>query len=263
MVRRIGALAVLIFASCHAMRGDERPLSPVESCRYCCQQAFDACKLDSDAFPMARCPPRQRECNNACDQGDQNEMCVVETNRQLAATAPKQLPAPVATARTEPSERGACDNEGTWKLTVEAAHGESRGCVGVESIPKQVSFRIERKHKEYALRDLSPEPGWTDAFSIQNEPDRCLVTLRRDNHRDKERLRVIEVKLAGQGGAVSGTFHYEEATIPRVCALESKVVGSVVVAAPPRPAPVPATPPTRTAPTPRPGGEKAPTERAP
>src|SRR5204862_7307349 len=107
-----------------------------------------------------------------------------------------------------------------------------------------------------ALRDLSPVPGWSDAFSIQNEPDRCLVTLRRDNHVDKERARVMEVKLAGQGGAVSGTFRYEEVTVPVKCALESAVVGTVVAPAA-RDAQGTGAPRTPLPPTPRPG-EKAP-----
>ena len=256
MPRPLFVFALLALASCHdTLRADDKPQSPREMCRVCCQQAFDACRLDSDAYPAARCPPLLRECSVACDAGDENEMCVVQTNRELAAHAPKQLPPPVATARTEPTERGACDAEGTWRLTVETAQGNSAGCTSLSSIPKQVSFRIERKKKEYALRDLSPAPGWSDAFSIQNEPDRCLVTLRRDNHADKERLRVVEVKLAGHGAAVSGTFRYQEVTVPARCTLESVVVGEVVAPVP-REAQSPGVPHNPPPPAPRPG-EKA------
>src|SRR3989442_360078 len=144
MMRPLFVIALFALASCHNLRADDKPQSPHEMCRLCCQQALDACRLDTDAFPAARCQPKLRECNVACDAGDENEMCVIQTNRELAAAAPKQLPPPVATAHAEPGAHGACDDEGTWKLTVETAHGETAGCTSIESIPKQVSFRIER-----------------------------------------------------------------------------------------------------------------------
>lgn len=232
MLRHFVALLAVVGAGCHPLHTDDRPPTPIEVCLNCCGQALDACKLDTDEFPMARCPPKYQDCTAACNKGDENEMCVIQTNRQFAAMARKRA---ASAPPTEPIRRGACDNDGTWKLTVAAAHGEAGGCVGLDSIPKQVSFRIERRQSDYAVRDLAPVPGWHDAFSIDDEANRCVVTLRRDDTRDAQRPRALEVRLTEQRGAVDGTLRYAESGASSTCALESSVAGTVI----PRPEPPP------------------------
>ena len=130
---------------CHGVARDTKALTPTAMCTVCCQQANDACKMDSGLYPAAICPPKLRECTAACETGDENEMCVVQTNRELAANAPKPG-APAAAKAAAPVKRGECDNKGTWTLQVAATQGQSKGCAALDSIPKQVSFRIGRSH---------------------------------------------------------------------------------------------------------------------
>ena len=246
---RLLSLLLLAAASCHALR-DDKPMSPDEMCRYCCQQALDACKMDTDQFPMARCPPRYQECTGSCAKGDENEMCVVQTNRKLEAIAPKAKPLlpPVAAVKAPPpARRGACDQDGLWKLTIGEAHGAGLGCTGLKTIPAQVSFRVGRKQDEYVLRDLLPAPGWSDAFTIDSQPEQCVVTLHRDNQSQSERPRAVEVKLTEAKGDIHGSLRYTEAQPPATCDLEAPIVGKLMLIpsqALPSQAPPPPPPPT-------------------
>lgn len=251
------AFVIVCLAACHPLHTDA-PLTPNAICRTCCAQAFDACRLDTDAFPMARCPPKYRECTLACDQNDDNEMCVVQTKREVAAAQAKSAAPPAALVKTEPERRGECDSKGTWKLTIAAPAGEARGCTALAAIPKQVTFRIARRRGEYALHDLTPAPGWTDAFSIDNSDDECSVEISRTSQADPRRPRAIAVRLTERDRAVTGSFRYEETGQAQPCTIEAAVTGSVT---PPPPEPLPPPPPPMPPPSvvqpPRPGSGDA------
>lgn len=251
-MRPVG-IAALIFVSvvaCHGWRADTRAASPGEYCRTCCLQMQDACKLDSDR-PGYYCPRQFDECSKACADNNENEMCVIDTTRKFAASAPRPIvasrpaPAPVASMRVMTPERsGECDKQGAWTLTLADARGRTKACVGLKSLPRDVSFRIERKREEYALRDLVPAPGWTDGFTVENQADRCAVTLVRTRAGGGEAPRTISIALTARDGKVDGTFRYvEEVAKPAVCELESKVSGSVEPPAPSPPSPAPPPPP--------------------
>jgi hypothetical protein len=243
----------------------------------------DACKLDSD-HPSYYCPRGQQECVTACAENDEHENCVVQTNRQFAATAPKPLakPTPPPTTATQQasagpaiaavhkvpeSSRGECDNQGTWNLKIGDATGHAVGCTGLSAVPRDVSFRIERQKDLFALHDLIPAPGWQDGFSVENHEDVCVVTLTRDNHSDAERPRTMLVQLAEKDGKVTGTFHYREDMLqPIDCRLDALVSGVVHAPAPraappiaPQPPTMQAVPQTPSPGTPHVGGGVAPT----
>lgn len=259
---------LMLFAGCHTLRSDDKPMSAGDTCRNCCQQSEDACKLDSD-HPGYYCPKAKEECITACNANNENEMCVVQTNKQFAASAPKQMgPAssdatasgsangatangaaangasangsapPVAAVHPAASAaRGECDNRGTWNLRIGDSQGHAVGCAGLGDVPRDVSFRIERQRDQYALRDLVPAPGWQDGFAVQNHDDVCVVTLTRDNKSDADRPRVMTVQLSEKDGTVQGTFHYREnLRQPVGCQLDALVTG-VVEAEAPRAAP--------------------------
>jgi hypothetical protein len=246
-------LAVLLASGCQSYfardsKPDSRPTTPSAMCNNCCAQAFDACKLDISEFPAAICPPRFQECKTACESGDENEMCVIQTNRELASHAPA-VPAGGAPVARRPAPRiwqGQCDHKGTWSLSIAAASGNAKGCTALASIPKEVSFRIGRRRDVYVLYDLAPVPGWNDAFTVENSDKECVVTLQRDNRTDPGQSRSLAVKLKEHDRAVSGTLSYGEANQPAGCALDAQVVGSVVppppTAAPPAPPAVTTTP---------------------
>lgn len=237
---------VLLVAGCHFFRPDDKPTSPIEMCHACCQQAKDACKADSD-HPGYYCPRDYQECVTACDSGDENQMCVVQINRQLAAKAPKPAPAaapqdhqqpPAAVAKAPPpAKRGECDSQGTWKLIIADAKGRGAGCSGLGDVPRQINFRLQRKSDAYVLRDLIPAPGWSDGFTVTNQSDSCVVTLTRENRVDADHPRTISVALNEVGGNVTGTFHYSEEMLqPAACTLEAPVSGALI-SPPPRPSP--------------------------
>ncbi|HEY1584065.1 MAG TPA: hypothetical protein VGH63_00185 [Polyangia bacterium] len=241
---------LLALAGCHGWRSDrDRAVSPAEYCLVCCAQARDACKMDSDHTGYY-CPRDYQECVNACADNNENQMCVVETNRKFAATAPKPIAATAAEAKvttaqrvTPPDAHGECDVKGTWSLTIDDASGHGNGCGALDKVPRDLTFRIESKHSEYALRDLAPQPGWDDRFHVDNRADQCGVVLTRDNRSDGERPRTMTIELTERGGAVTGIFRYVE-TMPKpaLCELEAKVRGKVAApapqAAPPQTAPV-------------------------
>jgi hypothetical protein len=250
-MRRMIALW-LVLAGCHHLRGDDKPLSAGDYCKECCQQQSDACKLDSD-HPGYYCPRQQQECVTACAESNENEMCVVQTNRKYAATAPKPVVATAAPAAQSPPvaavhrpaevQRGECDNRGTWNLKIGDAKGHAVGCAGLGQVPRDVSFRIERQKDVYALRDLIPAPGWQDGFAIESHEDVCVVTLTRDNKLDGERPKLMTVQLTEKDGNVQGTFHYiEQMKQPIDCRLDAMVTGLVEAPAP-RPAPPQQLPP--------------------
>lgn len=244
------ALAGLV-AGCHAMAHDREPLTPTAMCAHCCSQALDACMTTDGESVAATCPPIYRDCAAACDSGDENEMCVVLTNREMASSRPKPLllaPAPPPL----PKLAGECDQKGTWTLDVAHTDGEAKGCAELAAIPKTLRFRVGRRHDAYVLYDLSASPGWTDAFSVENGPDACVVTLRRDNRTEPDQPRSLALKLKAHKGDVSGTFSYEEPNRPDGCALAAPIVGTVMAPPVVRPAapptwPPPPPPPPRTA----------------
>jgi hypothetical protein len=249
---RLGSLLVLLGGACHSARYDAAPASPTQLCRACGQQAQDACKLDTDR-PGYYCPRDYQECAAACDAADENQICVVQTRPRVAATAQApahEAPPPVAVAKTAPSARGECDNSATWKLEIVDVKGRAGHCTALDEIPRQVSFRIERRHDEYALRDLVPAPGWSDGFAIANKPDECGVELRRDHDGDGARPRHMSVVMTEKDGEVIGTFHYiEEMPKPAACELDAKVTG-ILIAPAPRPAPPQQTTPSKPPPQP-------------
>src|SRR3954451_42114 len=118
---RAALVACLLLCACHWTRYDARPSSSTGLSNACCQQAQDACKLDTDR-PGYYCPRDYQECVTACDAGDENQICVIQTKRQLASTAPPPhaiaaTPArpAAAVAKIAPTARGECDNKGTWE----------------------------------------------------------------------------------------------------------------------------------------------------
>jgi hypothetical protein len=257
-------LVPLLLAGCHHVHlGNNKAMSATEVCNECCQQHADACKLDSD-HPGYYCPQAQQECITACADNNENEMCVIETNKQFAKTAPKQLapqasngPPVAATHKVPEAMRGECDNRGTWNLKIGDTRGHAVGCAGLGDVPRDVSFRIERQKDLYALRDLLPQPHWQDGFAVENHDDVCVVTLTRDNHSELERPKLMTVQLTEKDGNVTGTFHYrEEMKQPIDCNLDAQVSGFVEAPAPrnapPMPimqtAPAPVAPPTQTGP---------------
>jgi hypothetical protein len=256
----------LVVVGCHGWRADEnRNVTPGEFCRTCCQQAQDACKMDSDR-PGYWCPRDYTECVGACAENNENQMCVVETNRRYAATAPKKLPEtaapptpatpmPNATASAAPSKDepgGECDAKGIWNLIIDDTSGRARSCDALDKVPRDLTFRIEQKHHEYAIRDLAPQPGWEDEFHIDSRADQCAVVLTRDNRSDSERPRSMTIELLERAGQVIGTFRYVE-TMPKpaTCELEARIIGQVATptpqAAPPQSTspPRPVQPPER------------------
>jgi hypothetical protein len=250
---------LLLVSGCHLLRPDAKPASPDEVCRTCCQQTQDACKMEND-HPAYYCPRDFQECVTACGANDENHMCVLETNRQFAKSAPKPMlpPAPagpaVAIASVSPTgllARGECDSRGLWNLTIGDAKGRGAGCDGLRALPRDVRFRIERQKDVYTLRDLVPVPGWEDGFVVENHPDLCQVTLTRAYNGEGERPRVMTVQLSEKDGNVEGTFTYrEEMPRPATCELDAQVTG-LVEALPPRPAPLPSPPPLPPQPQPR------------
>jgi len=242
------ASLLLSFGACHATRYDQKATSPTQMCRACCQQAKDACMLDGDR-PGYYCPRDYQECVGACDSGDENQMCVIQTERQQASRAPHPIvtaPAtsapPAAVAKTAAAARGECDNRGTWELIISDAKGRAASCSALGEIPRQVTFRIERRRDEFALSDLAAAPGWSDAFSVENKPSECGVTLTRDNGTDAARPRRMTVTMTERNGEVLGTFHYREALPkPAECELDATVTGMLIAPAP-RPAPAPTEP---------------------
>ncbi len=255
--------ALVALVGCHGWRSDQdRAVSPGEYCRGCCQQAKDACSMDSD-HPGYYCPRDYKECVDACADNNENQMCVVETNRKFASTAPKPVAAPEARATTtaprvtSTEAHGECDVKGTWSLTIDDASGHGKGCGSLDKVPRDLTFRIESKHHEYALRDLAPQPGWDDQFQVDNRADQCGVVLTRDNRSDGERPRTMTIELTERGGAVTGIFRYVE-TMPRpaVCELEAKVRGNVA-------APAPQAAPPQTQPMPPPPRPQMPTSSPP
>ena len=139
--------------------------------------------------------------------------------------------------------RGECDNRGTWELIISDAKGRGANCTALDQIPRQVTFRIERRRDAYTLDDLAPAPGWSDGFSVDNKHDECGVTLTRDNYVDSERPRRMTVMMIEKNGEVAGTFHYrEELPAPAACELDATVTGMLIAPAP-APAPPPAAPP--------------------
>jgi hypothetical protein len=244
---RRAIVACLLFSACHWTRYDAKPTTPTQMCHACCQQAQDACKLDND-HPAYYCPRDYQECVTACDAGDENQICVTQTKQKVATTAPPPhaiaaaKPA-AAVAKVAPSARGECDTRGTWQLVISEAKGRGASCTSLEQIPRQVSFRIERHHDEFALDDLAPAPGWSDGFSVDNAHDACGVTLTRDNAVDAERPRRMTVTMTEKNGEVLGTFHYrEQLPMPAACELDATVTGMLIAPAP-APAPPPAAPP--------------------
>ena len=256
-LRRCFVSLALLVAGCHGWRGESsRSMTPGEYCRLCCQQAQDACKMDSDR-PGYYCPRDYQECIGACADNNENQICVADTNRRYAATAPKKLPEsaapttpatpmPNATAAAAPplhEHGGECDTKGTWRLVIDDTSGRAKSCGALDKVPRDLTFRIEMTHHEYALRDLAPQPGWEDVFHIDNRADQCAVVLTRDNRSDSERPRSMTIELIERAGQVIGTFRYVE-TMPKpaVCELEAKVSGNVA-APPPRAAPPQSMPP--------------------
>lgn len=246
--------SLVVLSACHATRYDQRANTPTQMCHACCQQAKDACVMDSDR-PGYYCPRDYQECVTACDDADMNQICVVQTRPKIAAHA---APSPAAAAPATPGrasavaktdeKRGECDNKGTWELIISEAKGRAANCAGLDELPRQVSFRIERQKDLFALSDLAEAPGWSDAFSVANKPDECGVTLTRDNATDAARPRRMTVMMTERQGEVSGTFHYrEELPKPAACELDATVTGMLVA-----PAPRPAPPQQLPAPQPRP-----------
>jgi hypothetical protein len=259
-------LALTLVAGCHELRGDNKPASPGDVCRECCQKAAEACRLDSDR-PAYYCPGQQQECVTACAQSNENEMCVIETERQFATRAPKPLVAASAQASGPPvaavhrvaeTSRGECDNRGTWNLKIGDTKGHAAGCAGLPSVPRDVSFRIERRRDLFALEELVPAPGWQDGFSVDNHEDVCVVVLTRDNHADAERPRRMVVQLSEKEGKVVGTFHYRENLLQPVdCELDAVVSGIVIAPAPRAAPPLPPLPlPSPVQQSPTPGGPR-------
>ncbi|HEX4460728.1 MAG TPA: hypothetical protein VIA18_22270 [Polyangia bacterium] len=252
-VRRHSFGAALLLAvaacSCHGVMRDNKALTPTAICDNCCQQAYDACKMDGGGSPAAVCPPKLQECTTACESGDENEMCVVQTNRELAANAPKQAAAPPAVAKvTAPATRTECDNKGTWSLKIADAQGQSKGCAALDSIPKQVSFRIGRNHEGYVLFDLAQVQNWTDEFNVASGEQQCEVVLSRNNKVDDAHPRALTVKLTERDHEVSGTLKYAEANQPNGgCSLDAAVSGTVAAPLPapsvPQSSPAPPAPP--------------------
>jgi hypothetical protein len=250
-MRRSCSLAALLLVSCYATRPDT-PLTPIARCRYCCAQMLDARKLDDRRL---RDPPQQNECAAACEAGDENEICVAQTNRELAATAQRSAPAPVAKAKTVAEQRGECDHPGVWQLAVAEARGQGSGCSPLDAVPAQVSFRIGRRRDGFVLYDLTPAPGWTDAFSIENGELACVVVLRRENRAPAERPRTLAVELTERDRVVTGQLRYREPSPTAACALVASVTGSVL---PPPAAPSPPPPSTMLAPAAAPTGRQRP-----
>lgn len=246
-------IACLVLVGCHNWRGDAKPLTQTETCNMCCQQAADACRLEND-HPSYYCPRGQQECVAACAAGNENEMCVIQTNKQFARTAPAQMSTPgTAQANNGPpvaavhhvaaAAHGECDNRGTWNLKIGDAKGRALGCGGLSEVPREVTFRIERQSDLYALRDLVPAPGWQDGFAIEDHNDVCVVTLTRDNRTDTERAKLMTVQLSEKDGKVTGTFHYrEEMQQPIDCKLDALVSGYVEAPAPRALPPMPSPP---------------------
>jgi hypothetical protein len=246
-------IVCLALVGCHNWHGDTKPLTQTESCNWCCQQSADACRLEND-HPSYYCPRGQQECVAACASGNENEMCVIQTNKQYAKLAPKPVAAGTAQASNGPpvaavhhvaeTARGECDNRGTWNLKIGDAKGHAVGCGGLTEVPRDVTFRIERQKDLYALRDLVPAPGWQDGFAIEDHADVCVVTLTRDNRSEPERAKLMTVQLSEKDGKVVGTFHYREEMLqPIDCKLDAQVSGFVEApaprAAPPMQLPVP------------------------
>jgi hypothetical protein len=251
-----------LVAGCHAMAArDREPLTPTATCGRCCSQTLDACLMTDGAAVSATttadgrasivCPEAYRECTVACDSGDENEICVVQTNRALASSRPKPLlvsPAPPPA----PKLAGECDQKGTWTLEVAHTEGRAKGCAELAAIPKTVRFRVGRRSDAYVLYDLAATQGWSDAFSVENHANECVVTLRRDNRTKPDAPRTLALKLQEHDHAVSGTLSYEEANRPDGCALEAPIAGRVVPPPLVRPAappywPPPPPPPIKTA----------------
>jgi hypothetical protein len=245
-----GALvACLLVGACHWTRYDAKPTTPTQMCHACCQQAQDACKLDTDR-PGYYCPRDYQECVTACDAADENQICVIQTRPKVAATA---TPARASTAhpaaavtKIAQTARGECDNKGTWELVISEAKGRGANCTALDQIPRQVTFRIERHQDLFALDDLAPAAGWNDGFSVDNKHDQCGVTLTRDNHVDSDRPRRMTVMMTEKNGEVMGTFHYrEELPMPAACELDATVTGMLIAPAPAAPPPQQLPPPPR------------------
>ena len=251
----IAGLAVcFVLGGCHNWHGDTKPLTQTETCNMCCQQTADACRMEND-HPAYYCPRAQQECVTACASGNENEICVIQTNKQYAGSTPKQVatasstqasngPPVAAVHHVAETARGECDNRGTWNLKIGDAKGHAVGCGGLTEVPRDVTFRIERQKDLYALRDLIPAPGWQDGFAIEDHTDVCVVTLTRDNRSEPERAKLMTVQLSEKDGKVTGTFHYREEMLqPIDCKLDALVTGFVEVPAA-RPAPPMALQPT-------------------
>ncbi len=224
------SMSVLV-AGCHGVTRDSRALPPTAVCSQCCQQALDVCKMDVGGVHAAVCPQQHQQCTSACESGDENETCVLQTKRELAAHAPKPAP-PAAAMVSAPAKRGECDNKGTWSVKVSETRGQSKGCAALDSIPKQVSFRIGRDHETYVLFDLAQAPDWTDEFIVAGGEQQCEVVLARNNKVDVDHPRALTVKLTEHDHAINGTLAYVEANQPNGgCSLDATVSG--VVAAPP------------------------------
>lgn len=238
------ALLSLTFG-CHGAARDSKAMAPSAMCNACCQQTFEACKMEG-SHGAAACTPQLDQCTAACEGGDDNETCVAQINRELAVNAPKSATAAKMIAPVKHSE---CDNKGTWSLQVAEVKGNSKGCAALDSIPKQVSFRIGRDRENYVLYDLTRIENWTDEFMVASNDQQCEVVLARNNKVDDAHPRALTVKLTEHGHAVSGTLKYAEENQPNGgCSLDATVSGTVVA---PQTAPTPA-PANMAAPAPQP-----------
>ena len=227
---------------CHPMVRDGKPLSPIATCARCCSQALDVCMVTDGSSVAATCPPQYRQCTDACEKGDENEMCVVQTNRELASAAPKP-PLLAPALPPQPKQLGECDQKGTWTLEVAHTEGKAQGCVALAGIPKTVRFRIGRSRDAYVLYDLVATPGWTDAFKVENGANECVVTLERNNRQEPDQPRSLAITLKAHDRKVSGTLSYREvsgtlssaeANRPDGCALAAPIAGRVVAPPPER-----------------------------
>lgn len=245
-IRRGFAAALLSLAfGCHGAARETKALTPIALCNACCQQTFEACKMEGSHVGTT-CPPQLDRCTAACESADENEACVAQINRELAANVPKSATAAKMIAPLQHSE---CDNKGTWSLRVAEVKGNSKGCAALDSIPKQVSFRIGRERDSYVLYDLMRIENWTDEFMVASNEQQCEVVLARNNKVDDAHPRALTVKLTEHGHEVSGTLKYAEENQPNGgCSLDATVSGTVVA---PQSAPAPA-PANMAAPAPRP-----------
>src|ERR1700760_153887 len=106
--RAVGlALLAALAGGCHGVARETK--APTALCNDCCQQAFDACKIEGRSGSVTTCPSKLEECTSACTAGDPNEICVAQINRELAANAPK---APATAIASAPIKPGECDNKG-------------------------------------------------------------------------------------------------------------------------------------------------------